>query len=341
MAIRKTGVLLINLGSPDKPDTPSVRRYLQQFLMDWRVIDIAYLWRLLLVYGPISILRAPKSAHAYQQIWTKEGSPLVIESYRMAKRVGEILGQGYNVKLAMRYGQPSIESVVKKMLDEGVEEIRVLPLYPQYASASTASSVDEVTRVLNKEVAFPPVRILPDFYDHPGFIASFAEVTKKFLAESKFNPDHILFSYHGLPEHQMRSSDRSKSHCLVAQDCCSKITEVNRFCYRAQCFQTTFALQKALGRTMEDSSLSFQSRLGKRPWIQPYTDFELPILRKRGVKRLAVMCPAFVADCLETLEEIAIRAAEDWKALGGEDLILVPSLNSEESWCRTVADMVK
>ncbi|MES2745612.1 MAG: ferrochelatase [Bdellovibrionota bacterium] len=341
MALRKTGVILINLGSPDKPDTPSVRRYLQQFLMDWRVIDIPYLMRWLLVYGPISILRAPKSAHAYQKVWRKEGSPLVIEGFNLAKRVGEILGPDYSVHLAMRYGSPSIESVVKKMLDEGVEEIRALPLYPQYASASTASSVDELNRVLGKEVAFPPLRILPDFYDHPGFIASFAEVTKTFLESSNFKPDHILFSYHGLPEHQMRSADRSKSHCLQAADCCNRITAVNRFCYRAQCFQTTFALQKALGRTHEDSSLSFQSRLGRRPWIQPYTDFELPILRQRGVKRLAVMCPAFVADCLETLEEIAIRAAEDWKALGGEALTLVPSLNSEEIWCRTVADMVK
>lgn len=341
MAIRKTGVLLINLGSPDKPDTPSVRRYLKQFLMDWRVIDIPYLWRWLLVQGPIALFRSPKSARAYQKIWTNEGSPLVIEGYRLAKRVGEILGSGYTVKIAMRYGQPSIEAVVKGLLDEGVEEIRVLPLYPQYASASTASSIDELTRILNKEVAFPPVRVLPDFYDHPGFIASFAEVTKKHLDATNFNPDHILFSYHGLPEHQMKSADRSGSHCLATQDCCQTLSEVNRFCYRAQCFQTTFALQKALGRTMEDSSLSFQSRLGRRPWIQPYTDFELPILRQRGVKRLAVMCPAFVADCLETLEEIAIRAAADWKALGGEALTLVPSLNSEEIWCRTVADMVK
>ena len=341
MAILKTGILLINLGSPDHPDTPSVRRYLQQFLMDWRVIDIPYVLRWLLVYGPISILRSPKSAEAYRQVWTKGGSPLLVESYRLAKRVGELLGGSYNVKLAMRYGKPSIESVVKTMLAEGVEEIRVLPLYPQYAGASTASSVEEVYRVLNKEITFPAVKVLPDFYDHPGFIAAFAEVTQKFLDKTQFHPDHILFSYHGLPEHQMRNGDRSGSHCLKKENCCATITEVNRLCYRAQCFQTTFALQAALGRTSENSSLSFQSRLGRRPWIQPYTDLELPILRQQGVKRLAVMCPAFVADCLETLEEIAIRAAEDWKELGGEALILVPSLNSEESWCLAVADMVK
>ncbi|MBC7659363.1 MAG: ferrochelatase [Chitinophagaceae bacterium] len=335
----KTGVLLINLGSPDGPDTASVRRYLREFLFDPRVIDIPPVQRWLLVYGVISIFRSPNSAHAYQKIWTTKGSPLVEAGRDLARRVQDILGDAYLVRIAMRYGKPSIASEVKAMLDAGVEKIHAFPLYPQYAGASTASSVEELWRVLSKEIAFPEVKIIGDFYDHPGFIASFAEVAKKHLAD--FHADHVLFSYHGLPEHQMQSADRSGQHCLKAPDCCQTITSVNRLCYRAQCFATTFALQKALGRTMEDSSLSFQSRLGRATWIQPYTDQELPILIKRGVKRLAVMCPAFVADCLETLEEIQIRAAEDWKALGGEALTLVPSLNSEEIWCRSVADMVK
>lgn len=335
----KTGVLLINLGSPDGPDTASVRRYLREFLTDARVIDTPVIPRYLLVYGIISIFRSPKSAHAYQKIWTPKGSPLVQAGYDLARRVGDILGPDYHVRSAMRYGKPSIETEMKALLDSGVEKIHAFPLYPQYASASTASSVDEVMRVLQKEVAWPELKVIGDFYDHPGFIKSFAAVAKKHL--ESFDADHILYSYHGLPEHQMRSADRSGQHCLATQDCCFQISAVNRLCYRAQCFATTRALQEAMGRNGEDSSLSFQSRLGRATWIQPYTDEELPILIKRGVKRLAVMCPAFVADCLETLEEIEIRAAEDWKALGGEALTLIPSLNSEEIWCLTVADMVK
>ena len=335
----KTGVLLINLGSPDGPDTPSVRRYLREFLFDARVLDIPSLPRWLLVYAIISIFRSPKSARAYQKIWTAQGSPLVQAGRDLAKRVQEILGEDYHVRIAMRYGKPAIETEVKALLDSGVETLHALPLYPQYAGASTASSIEELWRVLSREIAFPPLKVLGDFYEHPGFIAAFAEVANRHLAF--FKPDHILFSYHGLPEHQMQSADRSGQHCLRSPDCCSTITPANRLCYRAQCFATTFALQKAMGRTMEDSSLSFQSRLGRATWIQPYTDQELPILIKRGVKRLAIMCPAFVADCLETLEEIQIRAAEDWQALGGEALTLVPSLNSEENWCRTVAAMVK
>ena len=335
----KTGVLLINLGSPDGPDTTSVRRYLREFLCDARVIDIPPVPRYLLVWGYISIFRSPKSAHAYQKIWTKQGSPLVQAGYDLAKRVQEILGEAYHVRIAMRYQNPSIKNEVKALLDSGVDKVHVLPLYPQYASASTASSVEELMRVVAAENTFPELKLIGDFYDHPGFIASFAEVARKHLAN--FNADHVLYSYHGLPERQMRATDRTGNHCLKTQECCFKITSVNRFCYRAQCFATTFALQKAMGRTMEDSSLSFQSRLGRATWIQPYTDQELPILVKRGVKRLAVMCPAFVADCLETLEEIQIRAAEDWKALGGEALTLIPSLNTEESWCRTVAEMVR
>lgn len=335
----KIAVLLINLGSPDGPDTASVRRYLREFLCDARVLDIPPISRYLLVYGVISMFRSPKSARAYQKIWTAKGSPLVQAGYDLAKGVGAILGDDYEVRIAMRYGKPAIASELKALLANGAEKIHVLPLYPQYASASTASSVDEVMRVLRKEVAWPELKVIGDFYDHPDFIASFAAVAKKHLAG--FDADHILFSYHGLPEHQMQSADRSGAHCLCSPDCCFSITSNNRLCYRAQCFATTYALQKALGRTMEDSSLSFQSRLGRATWIQPYTDEELPILIKRGVKRLAVMCPAFVADCLETLEEIEIRAAADWKALGGEALTLVPSLNSEEIWCQTVAKMVR
>lgn len=338
MFMLKTGVLLVNLGSPEAPTTPAVRRYLRQFLFDARVLDIPAVLRWFLVYGIISIFRSPKSAKAYQKIWGSRGSPLVAFSEDLVKGVQQLLGKSYSVRLGMRYGEPSLAHAIEQLLRDGVNEIRVLPLYPQYAMASTTSTYAEVMRVLARDPTFPPLTLMGDFYEDPRFIEAFADVAKPHL--QRFKPDHLLFSYHGLPESQMRKADRSGKHCLESLECCHEIGKNNRFCYRAQCFATTRALQKAIGISPEHSSLSFQSRLTAN-WIQPYTDEMLPILIKRGVKRLAVMCPAFVADCLETLEEIAMRAAEDWKSLGGEELLLIPSLNAEEVWCQAVADMVR
>lgn len=338
MLMLKTGVLLVNLGSPAAPTTSAVRRYLRQFLFDGRVLDIPALPRWFLVYCIISIFRSPKSAKAYQKIWGKRGSPLVAHSEDLVKGVQQLLGKSYSVRLGMRYGEPSIAGAIQELLRDGVDQIRVFPLYPQYAMASTASTFAEVMRVVGEDPTFPPVAMIGDFYDDPRFIEAFAAVAKPHL--KSFKPDHLLFSYHGLPEAQMRKADRSGKHCLESLDCCHEISDANRFCYRAQCFATTRALQKAIGVSSEHSSLSFQSRLTAN-WIQPYTDEMLPILVKRGVKRLAVMCPAFVADCLETLEEIAMRAAEDWKSIGGEELLLIPSLNAEPQWCQAVADMVR
>lgn len=335
----KIGVLLINLGSPADTSSGAVRRYLRQFLMDARVIDIPAPSRFLLVNGVIAPFRAPKSAHAYAKIWTKAGSPLVHTTLQLQDKVQALLGSGYLVRAAMRYGEPNLPGEVKRLLAAGVEEIRVLPLYPQYAAASVATSVEVVMQTLMKEFAFPPLRILPDFYDEPGFIASFAEVAKSRLAA--FKADHVLLSYHGLPERQCSKAVLSPTTCQFNAECCASIRTDNRLCYRAQCYATTRALVKALDLKEGRYSSSFQSRLGRAAWIKPYTDVVFGELRAKGVKRLAVMCPAFVADCLETLEEIGIRGAEDWQKLGGEELILIPSLNVEDIWCRSVAAMVK
>jgi ferrochelatase len=335
----KVGILLINLGSPADPSTGAVRRYLREFLMDARVIDVAAPARFLLVNGIIAPFRSPKSAHAYQKIWTKEGSPLVTYGRGLQIKVQALLGDDYLVRTAMRYGEPSIPSQVKVLLDAEIEELRVFPLYPHYASASVGSSVDMVMQSLSQEFAFPPLRILPDFYEDPRFIQSFTEVAAPRIKALK--PDHVLFSYHGLPERQLTKSMRNPSVCKFNQECCASVRSDNRLCYRAQCYATTRALVKSMGLKEGEYSTSFQSRLGRAAWIKPYTDEVFAELREKGVKRLAVMCPAFVADCLETLEEIGMRGAEDWQTLGGEKLELIPSLNLEDVWCRAVADMVK
>jgi len=307
--------------------------------MDARVIDIAAPSRFMLVNGIIAPFRAAKSAHAYRKIWTKTGSPLVDIGIQLQKKVQTLLGERYLVRTAMRYGQPSIPSQIKILLEAEVDELRVLPLYPHYAAASVGSSVAMVMQTLCQNFVFPSLRILPDFYDDPRFINSFAEVAKSRL--KAMEPDHVLFSYHGLPERQITKSVRNPDTCKFNAECCASVRTENRLCYRAQCFATTGALVKALGLTEGRYSTSFQSRLGRTAWIKPYTDIVFGELRQQGVKRLAVMCPAFVTDCLETLEEIGIRGADDWKKMGGESLLLIPSLNVEDLWCQSVADMVK
>lgn len=335
----KIGVLLINLGSPSNPSTAAVRSYLREFLMDARVIDINPLARFMLVNGVIAPFRSPKSAHAYQKIWTERGSPLVDYGKGLELEVQKRLGSDFVVRIAMRYGQPSIGSQIRDLLDAGIEELRVLPLYPHYATSSVASSVEEVMRTLMGEYAFPPVRIYPDFYDDKRFIGAFAGIARPIL--NKLSNYHVLFSYHGLPEAQITRAVRKPGVCSFNEVCCATVRDDNRFCYRAQCYATTRALVKALQLPEQSYSTSFQSRLGRAPWIKPYTDLELEVLREKGVKRLAVMCPAFVADCLETLEEIGLRAADDWKKMGGESLTLIPSLNLDAAWCDAVADMLR
>ena len=330
------GALLLNLGTPKSPLTADVRVYLREFLSDPRVIDIHPIARWILVQLIIAPTRAPKSAEAYQQVWTDRGSPLLFHGLDLRDKVASILGQDWKVVLGMRYGQPNMTSALEELRD--VDHIVVLPLYPQYASASTGTALEELYRLGGEGVYVPHFTILPAFYEHMGFISSVVERIEEIQSEGR--PDHILFSYHGLPVHQLPCAE-SSLYCVGTTEPCPSIDPRNKHCYRAQCYATTRKVVEQMGLKDGTWSVSFQSRLGKRPWIQPYTDVHLDELVKQGVRRLAVVCPSFVADCLETLEEIAIRGKEQWEEAGGEWLELIPCVNSQDSWAKAVADMFR
>jgi ferrochelatase len=332
------GLLLINLGTPDEPTTPAVRRYLREFLGDPRVIDINAVGRALLLNLVILPRRPAKSAEAYRAIWDAErGSPLMFHSRDLAAAVAAKLGDDWRVELAMRYGSPSISDGLDALIRARVDRIVVFPLFPQYASSSTGTAVARVMELAGAKWNVPPIDVVPAFYDHPEFLAAFAAVATPQLAE--FRPDHLLFSFHGLPVRQIMKSDGGAGHCLASPSCCDSVA--SQHCYRAQCFATARGLAKLLELTPDRYSVCFQSRLGRTPWIEPFTDVLLDQLPKQGKRRLAIMCPAFVADCLETLEEIGIRAREQWKAAGGEDLVLVPSLNATPAWIDTVTSIAR
>lgn len=332
------GLLLLNLGTPDEPTTPAVRRYLREFLGDPRVLDINAVGRALLLHLVILPRRPAKSAEAYRSIWDKDrGSPLLYHSIDLAAAVAKQLGDRWKVELAMRYGSPSIPDKLALLEKAGVDRIVVLPLFPQYASSSTGTAVARVMELAGKRWNVPSIDVVPAFFDDPAFLDAFAKVAAPVLAD--FKQDHLLFSFHGLPVRQIEKTDTTATHCFKSETCCD--TLANPSCYRAQCYATARGLASLLDLAPETHTVCFQSRLGRTPWIQPYTDVLLDELPKQGKKRLAVMCPAFVADCLETLEEIGIRAREQWKAAGGEDLILVPSLNATKPWVEAVAQMAE
>ena len=333
------GLLLVNLGTPDEPEAPAVRRYLREFLSDPRVLDIHPVGRAALLNLVILPRRPARSAEAYRKIWDERGSPLLYHSRDLTAAVAEKLGAGWKVELAMRYGAPSIPDALERLRAAAADQIVVLPLYPQFAASSTGSSLEAVYAHAAARWNTPMLSAVPAFYDDPGFIGAFAAVGRPVL--DTLRADHALMSFHGLPERHMRKSDESGRHCLASEGCCDRIDGANRNCYRAQSFATARALAAALD--LEDGawSVSFQSRLGRTPWIHPYTDVVIPELAARGVKRLAVFCPAFVADCLETLEEIGIRAREQFLAAGGEELALVPSLNSTPAWVDAVVALAR
>ncbi len=306
--------------------------------MDPYVIDIGRVGRTLLVYGVILPFRPKKSARAYQKVWTTEGSPLLSHSLKLVTQVQQSLGQDYCVKLGMRYGNPSIESALNQLLVEGVEEIIALPLYPQYSLAATESSIAKLQELIAKSSSVPAVKVLPPFYDHPAYLDAVAAISRPHLESHPW--DHALFSFHGLPERQIRKTDPSKEHCFLTPSCCDEIAPGNSRCYRAQSFATAKALAERLGIAPDKYTVCFQSRLGTTPWIRPYTDLLLAELPHKGIKKLAVFCPSFVADCLETLEEISIRGKEAFLNHGGESLFLVPSLNSDPLWAKAVSEMV-
>jgi protoporphyrin/coproporphyrin ferrochelatase len=333
-----TGLLLINLGTPDAPTTPAVRRYLREFLSDPRVIDINAVGRALLLNLIILPTRPAKSAAAYRAVWDEtRGSPLLAFSKDLAAGVQAKLGASWRVELAMRYGNPSIASALDALRAEIVDRIVVLPLYPQYAASSTATSVARVMELVGERWDVVPLDFVPAFYADAGFLTAFETVARPALAAAR--ADHVLFSFHGLPERQIKKSDPTGAHCLHSATCCDAIGPANQGCYRAQCYFTARELARRLAIT--DYTVTFQSRLGRTPWITPHTDVVLEQLAKQGTKRIAVLCPAFVADCLETLEEIGIRERERFRTAGGEELTLVPSLNATPAWIDAVCAMAE
>ena len=324
----KKGILLVNLGSPDSTKTKDVRRYLDEFLMDERVIDIQYWKRYLLIKGIILNTRPKKSAKAYKKIWWKEGSPLVVISERFTKKVAAKLD--IPVALGMRYGSMSIKNGIQELYDQGVEEILLIPLYPHYAMSSFETVVEKAKEVNRKD--FPNIKIntLPVFYNNSGYIEAMSNNIKNHL--DGFEYDHILFSYHGIPERHIYKSDTTKSHCKLDGSCCETPSNAHRTCYRHQCFETTKLIVEQLGLKEGTYSNSFQSRLLKDPWLKPYTDFELEKFPEDGKKKLAVVTPAFVADCLETLEEIAMEGKDEFLKAGGESYKHIPCMNDNDDW---------
>ncbi|GAB2784223.1 ferrochelatase [Rhabdobacter roseus] len=337
-ALGKTGVLIVNLGTPDSPSVPDVRKYLREFLMDARVIDIPPLSRWMLVNLIIAPFRAPKSAKIYREVWTEAGSPLKVYGYAVEELLQKTLGDDYVVKLAMRYQSPSIEDSLMAFQKLGLSKLTVVPFFPQYASATTGSIYEEVMRVLKSWQIMPEMRFINSFLDHPGFIEGFVRLGQKYMQQRPY--DHYVFSYHGLPERQIRKGDVTGQQCQLGS-CCDSLHARNQHCYRAQCFETTRRLVKELNIPEGKYTTCFQSRLGKEPWIQPYTEELVKELPKKGVKSVLAFSPAFVADCLETTIEVGEEYKELFEELGGEHWQLVESLNDSAIWVDTLADLVQ
>ena len=336
----KRAVLLVNLGSPESTAVPDVRRYLNEFLGDERVIDKpdSNFLRSVLVHQLIVPTRASKSAQAYAQVWTKEGSPLLAISKNVHRKLAAKLGAQTPVYLAMRYGNPSIASVVGQLAADGIDEVLVFPQYPHYAMSSWETVVVKVFAEAARLA--PQVRLttVQPFYQDADYIEALYTVSAPYFAQPH---DYVLFSYHGLPERQLRKADSSQAHCLRVPDCCHTCSPAHATCYRAQLLATTRALAVRAGIPPEKYSVSFQSRLKGEPWLSPYTDFELKRLPQEGKKRLLVMCNAFVADCLETLEEIRVEGRDSFLAAGGESFSQIPCLNDQPAYIDFLAKRVQ
>lgn len=333
----RTGVLLVNTGSPASPATADVRRYLGEFLMDPRMLTMPFVLRWLLVHGVILRTRPARSAHAYRAIWTERGSPLLQHAGDLATGLATELGPRVAaVRVAMRYGQPSVQGVLEQFHRDGIDELLVVPLYPQYSAAAWASAFDAVTAAAARLPVVPALRFLPPFFAEPAFLDAIAAVARPQLAA--FRPDRVLFSFHSLPESHVRAADRS-GRCLQP-DCCAQPGAAARGCYRAQCLATAREVAARLALPPDGWEVAFQSRFTKK-WLQPFTDQRLVGLAKSGCKRLAVLSPAFVADCLETLEELGMRGKAAFLAAGGEALQLVPCVNSSPEWVRGLAELLR
>ncbi len=333
----KTGVLIVNLGTPDDPSTGSVRKYLRQFLLDGRVIDIPWIFRQILVRGIIAPFRARSSGKLYRMLWTEEGSPLKHYGYKVMNQLQDALGEDCYVELGMRYQSPSVEGALEKMRAANVDKIVVFPMFPQYASASTGSALQEVMDVVRKWLTIPEISFISSYHDNKDMIKVYADNARKFDMSEY---DHILFSYHGIPQRHLRNSD-CNNYCLKKEGCCDILNDKNKMCYSAQCFDTTRLLVEELGFSEDQYSVGFQSRLGRDPWTEPFTPDVLKRLYKEGKRKLLVFSPSFVSDCLETTIEIADEYHEEFLEMGGEKLDLVPSLNDNPDWVQAIVGMVK
>ncbi|MBT4286276.1 MAG: ferrochelatase [Deltaproteobacteria bacterium] len=333
----KKGVLLINIGTPENTEISSIRKFLKVFLMDRRVISIPYILRWFILNLFILPHRSAKVAVKYKRIWKKEGSPLMIYSKRIKQLLNEELGKNYLVEIAMRYGSPSIQTSISKLMQKKVNELQIIPLFPQYSSAATGSAIEKVLKTMQRFNYFPKIQINSSFYDHSDYIQTIANIGK---SHKPAKYDHILFSFHGIPVKQL-TDPTSKTNCIQSSDCCREITEMNHNCYRAQCFKTAHLIANSLDINPKQYSVSFQSRLGKTEWIKPYTVELVQNFPKSGVKKLLVFCPSFVIDCLETLDEIGFELSNIFVKHGGEKLELVPALNDHLSWIQTLSDWIK
>lgn len=334
----KTGVLLINLGTPDSPSTADVRKYLREFLGDRRVIDINPVSRWFLVNLIIAPSRAPKSAKLYKQIWSDKGSPLLFHGIALKEKLQQALGDEYKVALGMRYQNPSLHAALEELKKARVEKIIAVPLYPQYASSSTGSTVEALMNGIKDWEVTPAVEIVSKFHHREEYLDAAVDSAKNFDANDY---DYVLFSFHGLPERHIRKSDADygDGKCVLGE-CCAVPRPGNFYCYRANCVQTANALAKRLHIPQEKYSICFQSRLGSDPWVKPYSDQEIIRLAKAGKKKMLVFSPAFVADCLETIHEIGTEYHELFREHGGEKIQLVPSLNANEKWVEGLAKMI-
>lgn len=321
----KKGVLLVNLGSPDSPSVSDVRSYLREFLMDGRVLDAPWPIRFGIVHFAILPSRPKQSAEAYHTIWTPQGSPLIVAGKKVQAELQRRTKMP--VELGMRYKNPSIQHALASLRDQGVDETLLIPLFPHYAMSSYETAVVRVQELVPKIAPGMKLTVQPPYYDDPDYIKALVGSVSEYF---KQNYDHLLFSFHGVPERHLRKSDPTKCHCLANENCCDVDSPAHATCYRAQCFKTVAAFVRMAGITKY--SIAFQSRLGRDPWLKPYTDEELGRLANDGVRRLLVICPAFVADCLETIEEIGIRAKETFIEAGGKELVMVPCLNDHPLW---------
>ncbi|OGQ22715.1 MAG: ferrochelatase [Deltaproteobacteria bacterium RIFCSPHIGHO2_02_FULL_44_16] len=344
------GVLLVNLGSPDSPSIADVRRYLHQFLMDSRVLDVPYLLRKFIVCCRVLPKRSKQTAHAYQQIWTEEGSPLLVISERVRRFVQK--RAKFPVALGMRYGNPSIRGALKELLsDPELDEILLIPQYPHYAMASYETAVVEVQKELRslqkKEARHVTLKIIPPFFERRDYLKAIVESIKPFLTKDF---DHLLLTYHGVPLRHLRKTDPTGKYCLASEACCAPpqttggavlFQVAHETCYRAQTKRTTEGLVDLLSLSPEKYSMAYQSRFGKDEWLTPFTEETIRSLAKRGVKKLLVLSPGFTVDCLETLEEIGMRGRDVFREAGGEELTLLPCLNDHPAWIETLAAWCK